>query len=548
MTYLTAPRGVVPRAQDCNLGPEYAALAENIRLRHGRWEPWKTPKAVLHLPEDAIHAHVRDCCWTASDDCYSIYTDAGACEQTYHTRPGRRPEVSAELCTTDWRFLGLPIPDPIAVSTVSTDCVSCEYTDEPVSYVITYCSECEEGAPSCPAQLELIPKDSQAVIAFPPAPDPMWGVTHVNIYRLKGLWDSSQGLMDMSNPNALVGGFTSPITGSQFFRVGQVPISEEYFVDRGDHLGQTLTTEDFYPPAEGLQIGGETASGSLVGWIDNEVWFSERNAYHAWPIKARFNFPHEVKRVCTCNDLVYVLTDGQAYVIEDSAECRDSTCRPVREAKDSYPICSQRSCVVLPNGVLYASIDGLVLLTADASSLVVSGLAFAKDDWHALGPNTIQIEKAENYLFLLTDQVFFVWSLSFDESGQLPADLTTLDFLPDSLIIDDEDHLFFTLDGTVYEFDAGDDYMTMRWRQATQDNGTETLVTAMRGQYLNRKTHSLNFISFYQSKRRVLRRELTHKGFRFRSRLGCDFQVEVIGKEPLCGLYYGVGFSDLARQ
>lgn len=544
--YLTSPRGVVPRSQGCNLGPEYAAIAENIKLRHGRWEPWRVPKKVLDVPKSARAAHVRDCCWYTDDDCSAHFFDAGACEQTYLSRPHEQPLVSPDLCDYSWQYLGLPVPDaPVSYSNALCD-KHCDATAVQLAYVITYCSECEEGPPSCPTALTLAEKDAEVVIMLPPRPDPLWGVTHVNIYRLEGTWDSSQGLVDF-NPNAITGGFTSPVVEQNFFRVGTVEVEANSFTDAAAKPCELLTTEDFYPPDKGLQIGGETASGSLVGWIDHEVWFSERNAYHAWPLKARMMFPYKVKQVCVCDNTVFVLTEANAFVIQDSVDCRDSACRPVSEAKDVYPLCSAQSCVVLPNAVLYSSVDGLVLLNADTSSRIVSGLAFAKDDWRALGPTDIRVEKAENYLFLITDRVFFVWVLSFNDSGQLPEDLTTLDFVPDRLIIDDQERLFFLLEGAVYEFDAGNEYMTMTWRQAAQDDGTQTLVTALRAKYINKKAVDLNIVSLFQDERLIMRRPLPEKPIKTRGRLGCRSQVEITGKEPQCGLYYGVGFSNLER-
>ena len=544
--FINAPRGVVPRSQGCNLGPSYASIAENIRLRHGRWEPWKVPKKILDVPGTSRVAHVRDCCWAADDDCLTHYLDAGACEQTYLSGPDRRPEVSPSLCEHDWRFLGLPVPDDISLVSNSLSPDDDGATSTLRSYVITYCTECDEGPPSCPTEPIKVDKQSSVVLSLPVPPDDKWGVTHVNVYRTASTWDSQEGLIDF-NPDALTSGWTPTTVNQNFFLVGRIEITEMSFTDNGEKLGKLLTTEDFYPPAEGLRIGGETASGSLVGWIDTEVWFSERNAYHAWPIKARMSFPYKVKAVCVCNDTVYVLTEANAYVLQDSIDCQDSTCRPVAMSKDAYPICSERSCVVTPSGVLYSSLEGLVWLGPDTESRIVSSRAFAKDDWIALDPSRIQLETSQSYLFLLTDQVFFVWDFSIDDSGQLPEDLTTLDFLPDSLIIDDQEQLFFLLGGSVYQFDAGDQYMTMKWRQANQDYGTEGIITSMRGKYLNQKATDLNSISIYQNCELKLCRPLNKNPMRTRTRFGSDYQVEVTGKEPLCVLYYGIGINDLTE-
>lgn len=544
--FIVNPRGVSPKAQECNLGPEYASIAENVKLRHGRWEPWKVPEETVRLPSNSHNAHTRDCCWLADSDCLSTYVDAGACERTYRSAPNSRPLVTDSLCDYSWTYLGMPVPDDIyAECNRRSSAVSSPDTTL-VSYVITYSTPCDEGPPSCPVSAGKFDKEDCVEILFPPAPDDMWGITHVNVYRTTSLWDSSQGLVDF-NPDAIVSGWDSTVVETEFFLVATVPVSFAGYTDTHEEpLGRSLQTVDFYPPAEGLQIGGETQSGSLVGWIDNEVWFSERNAYHAWPLKARMSFPYKVGAVCVCEDTVFVLTDHASFVISDSIDCRDSTCRPVQEAKDAYPLCSRRSCVVLPNAVLYSSTEGLVLLGADTSSRIVSSLAFAKDDWIALGPNSMQIETTESYLFLLTDQAFLVWELALDEFGLLPDNLTSLDFTPDQLIIDENDDLFFLLDDTVYKFDAGHSYMRMRWRQAPQEVLDETM-SAVRLDYLHKRTTNHNTVTLRQNDRVLFCRPLGTAPARLRSPFGQCYQWEISGTEPMCGLYYGLGINSLIR-
>lgn len=554
MVAVITPKGVVPKAQDCELGPDYASIAENIRLRHGRWEPWKTPREVVKLPKGSRSAHVRDCCWTADTECLSSYVDAGACQRTYRSSPNERILVTDSLCEYDWTYLGVPVPDPILTRSNRRASSDTSPDTALVGYLITYSTPCGEGPPSCTEMVGKLDKEDCVEILFPPEPDPMWGVTHVNVYRTASLWDSSQGLVDF-NPNALESSWNSSVVQTDYFLVATVPVHAGGYVDVPlsdkdktlTKFGKMLTTEDSSPPKQGLQIGGETDSGSLVGWIDNEVWFSERNMYHAWPLKARMNFPYNVQRVCVCNDTVFVLTDHHSFILEDSIDCRDSTCRPVSMAKDSYPLCSQRSCVVLPNAVLYSSEEGLVLLGSDTSSRIVSSLAFAKDDWIALGPNEIQIETAHSYLFLLTDREFLVWDLALDEFGLLPDNLTTMDFTPDSLIIDQSDDLFFLLDDVGYKFDAGDSYMRMRWRQALQDTGAQQSMSAARVKYLEKRSPTHNKLTLIQNDRVVVSRDIGHKPIRVRSSLGSCYQWEISGTEPLCGLYYGTGINSLVE-
>lgn len=552
MVAVLNPRGVIPRSKDCELPPDYASIAENVRLDNGRLEPWRQYVKVLDVPPGTKRIHNRDCCWAAHPDSCARYTEAKACEQTFLSTANEKPMVSDSLCHTDWSLLGWPIPMAPGVELYTDPAVDCDADVQERRYVITYGDGCEEGAPSPPTQALYVNKDQGAMVTLPSIPPECWGITQVNVYRLAATWDVESGLNvepdNRNQSNGLITGWGDPKTESFYFLVGEVQADQGFFLDEGGKLGRRLISDDFFPPACGLQVAGETRSGSLIGWVGKEVWFSERNAYHAWPLKSRMSFEETIVQVCVCEDNVFVLTEAKGYVVSDSVDCKDSTCRPVAESKQSFPATSARSCVLLPNAVLYSSTEGLVFLGADTSSRIVSNRAFAKDDWALLDPSQIQLEMVENHLILLTGRESVVWNMSFDEGGQLPADITTLSFSPDDLSIDHDNELYFLMHDSVWHFNAGTQYMNMRWRQATQDLGESQIVDSLRLKYEKKRTSNRNTVSLFKEGRLMTSRPVGNAPVRLRASLGRCYQVEVKGNEPVCSLYYGTGIASLIGQ
>jgi len=401
------PRGFVPRSKGCNLPANYAQKAQNLNTLSRRFEPWR-----------------------------------GVDRKTYRSVPGEPIMVTDSVCDPHWTNLGYPIPDaPVVVS----DTVDKGPDTETRTYVITYGTECEEGPASCPSDEILSTKSSLQAIQLPDPPDCHWGIEVVRVYCSQSLWDSSEGLADLQG-GPIQQGWTSPSGQQEYFLVGTFPVTQRNLVlGPKPELGQRLNTSDHLPAPEEARVGGETELGSLVIFWDKSIAFSERNRYWGFPLKTWHDFPFEVKDVKVCNNTVFVLTCGAVYVIQDDVDCRDSNARQVLEVKGDNVPSHCLSCVELPDGVLYTSQAGLVFLNVQGTARVVSGPAFAKDDWNQLGPIRA-LTIGCGLLIVSTDQEDVVWELAFDDQGNLPADLSTLSFCADQWIVDDQGHLYFLAD------------------------------------------------------------------------------------------------------
>lgn len=544
---LDQPKGVIPSQNGCPIGADYAQVAENIDLTRRGWVPWREPRPVHDFKEAVRSGHVRECCYHGVPVADAHYLDAGVPSRTYLTARGEYPVVADDFCADRWVRVGYPRPDLPNVVVQDHGGPDGPFTF-PTQYKIAYANDCDEVGPgSKPTPPTKLNPKGVVHVQLPQKPAKEWHATHVVIYRLVPVWDTGEGYFDLQE-----GSLNAPIAGpgveAEYFEVGRVPIGTQSFTDRGTFLGPALVTDDLLAPQKGLIITGETSFGSIVGFCGREVWFSERNAYWGFPPRARHQFPDNVCHLVVCQDRVIVVTETRVYVLVDDADCRDSMNRTVVEGKQTFHCCGRDSYVQLANGVLYTTLEGLVLADVEASARVVSGRAFERDDWRALAPNSTHLGSGHGHLFLSTHRGTFVWPLVFDEQGLLPEYLSTLSFTPDRWFNDEHGELYFLQHNSLYHFNEGDEFMQMDWHQADQRLRARTRVSTLRGDYRDKKDKHGNRITMYRNQRQIKHTDRANQTIRMRSTLGDCFSVRIEGREPMCGVYYGAGKTNITQR
>ena len=544
MVEITQPKGFVPRSKGCDLPAQYAQKAENLNVFSGRFEAWRAPELVVQFPYPVCRAHVSECCWDGSNSLGDRYVTTRLTPKTYLSRPSQRPLVTDSLCDTAWSFLGYPQPDPVSINVDSGISVVGGPDLQSRTYVVTYGTECEEGPPSCPTDAVKVDKRSRVELLLPSPPEIEWGVTHINVYRSQSLWDTEQGFVEF-NDSAINTGFTSVATQQEYFLVARLPIGQASFLDdvEDQTLGDALDQTANFPPPEGSTVVGESDRNSLIVYEGSCLYLSERNRHHAFPVKYRHSFPGKILHAAICGSQIFVLTTRGGYLVNDDVDCQQSPSRPVLDIKD-LPIADRCSdVVVLRDGVLYSSQEGLVSLKVSGSWQLASRLAFEKDDWRTLGPIR-SLAKGRDHLILSTDQEEYFWALSFDENGYLPADLTTLSFTVDHWIEDEDGSLYFLSDGSVYQFDAGVQHMRLDWVQAEQRYANRASISAIGVDYVKKNSAETNCITLYRDGKLSVQKQL-RKSARVRGSATQCSQIGVSGREPMCSLTYAQGLNNL---
>lgn len=149
-------------------------------------------------------------------------------------------------------------------------------------------------------------------------------------------------------------------------------------------LGEVLPSTYWTAPPSGL-TGLVALSGNfMAGFKANEVWFSEPNYPHAWPVSYMLTFNYPVVALGVDGSTLIVLTTAYVYIV--SAQTPDTA--TVSTFPDIIPCASKRSVAQSPAGVIFAGQDALYV----ANSSGVGKLAdeyWSRPQFQALNPSTI---------------------------------------------------------------------------------------------------------------------------------------------------------------
>ncbi len=284
------------------------------------------------------------------------YTVAGQpAEMRYGTvQAGKRITISDSGDVT----LGNPAAtDPLA----SSDPYVGEGIQEARAYVYTWVSAYGEEGPPSPATLYRGWSEDPWVIGLtaPTAGETLnRNLSKVRIYRtISG-----------------VGGSTT------YFFVAEQDIYNESYTDTATSdlvSANNLLQSLFYdPPPEDLEGMVALPNGIVAGWRENEIWFSEPFLPHAWPSPYTLATEYPVIGMGVIGQSLIVCTTGSPYAVSG---VNPATMTMSRLAVNE-PCLSRASIVSTPQGVVYASPNGLALAVPGAVNIVTRNL-ITKDLW-----------------------------------------------------------------------------------------------------------------------------------------------------------------------
>jgi hypothetical protein len=264
-------------------------------------------------------------------------------------------------------LLGVPTP----VSTPSLG-ISGGLTTNQVtrSYVYTFVSAYgEEGAPSPPVVATDSANNTWTLSWTAPTGAITTGrnLTHINIYRTIA---NGQG-------------------GADFFFVAQVTIATTSYADTTLDTaisGHNLLQSAGWTPPPSLQGIAVMPNGMVAGWAnDREIWFCEPYRPHAWPSTYTVSVDYPIVGIAAMGQSLVVATQGNPYIITGMHPSVMSISKiPAHE-----PCLARHSIAAGPDGIYYASWNGLMLINPNTASIVTASL-FTRQDWAALGPTLFQ--------------------------------------------------------------------------------------------------------------------------------------------------------------
>jgi hypothetical protein len=160
----------------------------------------------------------------------------------------------------------------------------------------------------------------------------------------------------------------------------ELPITTLVFVDdvAGDVVANNivLSSSDWTAPPVDLVGMVSMPNGMIAGWRSNEVWFCEPYRPHAWPVKYMIGVESPIVGLGTIDQNLMILTAGQPYV----ATGVHPSVMSLRKVQPIEPCTASKSIVSTPNGVLYTSYNGLILIGPSGGQNTTAN-TIRKDEW-----------------------------------------------------------------------------------------------------------------------------------------------------------------------
>ena len=229
-------------------------------------------------------------------------------------------------------------------------------------------------------------------------------------------------------------------------------------------LKDVLDTQDYDAPDANLAGIVNMAGGISIGFVGNELAFSEPFAPHAWPKKYRkYAMESPIVAVGAVGNSIIITTQTIPYVASGNHPS-SVTLLPL---DTPYPCLSKRGVVDTGQGIMYPSYDGMVNVVG-ASSTVSTAELMTKDEWAGYNPASL------NAVFYRGQYCGF-----FSTTGAAARKGAVLiqpsqDGMP--LMSDTTAHgtaiyadpgtgeMYFTADDTLWQWDAASSYSFIDWQ------------------------------------------------------------------------------------
>lgn len=472
--------------------PVAASLAKDVKLWHGTVAAWRYPAKFIETDLSQIcNISKLDCSYVVSSDPCESFTFDPQCRRVFRSTPDQPlrwailPEETQceSVANLDWFELGVAAPPNIPQITASDPLTprqgdnqvdySHQFDRESRTYGITYVNSLgEESSMTVNPEPVDVDTSGSATIEFfnPAALQGQYDIVAIRVYR--GLAVHQNQIVDQSNPDAP--------SSSGFFFVDEfdfVP-GEVTFVDDLDaeDIGEMYVQHSADVPEIGLENITMTDSGSLVASKGKHLWFSEPFNYHAW--NCFMNFDHCIEAIGVVGNSIYLATNGNAYVLNDTVnqdECR--CCRTVATINEPTPIACRKSFVVTPTGVIFATNTGLVRITGEGMQYISLGF-YGEDQWGEWMPHNLTGAYYKGSYFGFNGHKSFIYDVSegYYASRNVGEQsmFTELSLTPDAVFVTKQNELVMSFQGDLFKWDESDVLLPYTWRSRLNVEGGTT--------------------------------------------------------------------------
>lgn len=141
-------------------------------------------------------------------------------------------------------------------------------------------------------------------------------------------------------------------------------------------LGSAITTIDYDMPDASMKGMTNMTNGILVGFVGNQLCFSEPYKPWAWPLKYRKTVNGNIIAIAAMNTSVVVATDRSPSICVGT----HPSVMALTRLDVNYPCSSKRSIVNMGYGTIYACPDGLAFVSSLGNDLITKFVHY-RDTW-----------------------------------------------------------------------------------------------------------------------------------------------------------------------
>jgi len=376
--------GMVP-ALDPRLLPDTAAMyAQNCLLKPGSIGPLPEPEALHTLGVGASFAYRLPASYADASFLYgSTYMEFNdpdmmvirapvvddQYDRYYFVSPQEPPKYNTrariDASQPAW-LLGVPAP---SVAPIVNSSGGVSSTLETRSYVYTWVTDYGEEGPPSPSteRTDKIDASPWVITCALPTADDMGvdrNLTKLRIYRT----------------------VTTAEGSAAFYLVTELTLPTVIFNDTLSSavvsLNPQLESTQWAGPPSDLSGWILAPNGFIVGWRGTqfaEIWFSEPYRPHAWPAEYTLVVEYPIVGMGISNQTIVCCTE--AYPV--SLQGVHPHYMEVNKLVNHEPCMARGSILSGPEGVFYASPNGLVLVTPGLAENITKGI-IGKRDWNGL--------------------------------------------------------------------------------------------------------------------------------------------------------------------
>jgi len=259
-----------------------------------------------------------------------------------------------------------------------------------------------------------------------------------------------------------------------FQLAGRATINQATFSDTRSSttLGEVLQSLEYYAPPANLRHLIALPNGVMAGASKEKLCLSEPGLPYAWPPLYRKSANQSIVGLGSFGNSIVVVTEGQTYV----ADGTDPSSIELSTISLTQGCVSRRSIVSVGLfGVMFASHDGLILVSDSGPPQIISEGILHRDEWAAFNPRSIHAYVHDNKYIAFyatpTEQGGFIFDPQPNSTG-----FVRLPFYADAGYSDPlTDKLYLQIGKYIEEWDSvGQPFSGYEWISKRFDAGSMT--------------------------------------------------------------------------